>query len=143
MKNKQTTNLLMEGLIKEKNFSRFLESNKEHFINLTVRDYMNYIIHDKNLDPIEIIRKSNIERSYFYQIANGRRVPSRDKMIQLAIGMKLDIDETQKLLKIGNKTSLYPKVKRDAAIIFCIKNNFDLIKTQEFLDELKMISLGE
>lgn len=143
MENKYNTNKLMEKLLAEGDFSRFLKLNDKKFINVTLKEYINSLLQKKALKPVDIIKKSNIERSYLYQIINGRRLPSRDKIIQLAIAIELNIDETQRFLKVGNKALLYPKVKRDAAIIFCIKNNYDLVKIQEFLHALNMLPLGD
>ncbi len=52
--------------------------------------------------------------------------------------MGLDIPETQRLLRLASRGNLYPKIKRDSVIIFCLKNNYDIYKTDEIL-----ISLGQ
>lgn len=50
----------------------------------------------------------NMEKSYFYQILKGRRAPGLDFLIKLAFVLKLNLDETQRLLKIANRQPLYP-----------------------------------
>jgi hypothetical protein len=50
--------------------------------------------------------------------------------------MRLDVNETQRLLRIAKKGELYPRVQRDAAIIFCIQNRYSLIDTNELLESL-------
>jgi transcriptional regulator with XRE-family HTH domain len=92
--------------------------------------------------PEQIIKRSGIERTYGHQLFNGRRKPSRDKVIQLAIGLKLSFEETQKLLQIAQKSTLYPKIKRDAAIIHCIRYHKDIYETQAALEALGLTPLS-
>lgn len=133
---KFNTDMLMENLISEENFSEFLVENQEQFIDINMSEYILFLIKDKSINVNNIIKKSNIESSYFYQILKGRRIPRRKKIIQLAIGMELNINESQMLLRLGDRCLLYPRVKKDAAIIYCINNKFSLIETYRFLNEL-------
>ena len=45
-------------------------------------------------------------RNYAYQLFNGTRKPSRDKVIQLAFGFGLSVDDTQELLKVARQAPL-------------------------------------
>jgi hypothetical protein len=63
-------------------------------------------------------------------------------VIQLAFGLDLDLDGAQKLLKIAQKSPLYPKIKRDAAIIYCLQHGKDILDTQAVLHELGLTLLG-
>ena len=74
---------------------------------------------------------------------NGTRRPSRDKAIQLAFGFGLDVEETQGLLRAADKSVLYPRIKRDAAIIFAISRKMSLTETQIFPMSLGMSIIGE
>lgn len=93
--------------------------------------------------PEQVIKRAAIERTYGHQLFNGTRKPSRDKVIQLAFGLGLGLDDTQKLLQIAHKSALYPKLKRDAAIMHCLENNKDLLDTQSLLQSLGLTLLGE
>jgi hypothetical protein len=93
--------------------------------------------------PEQVIKRAAIERTYGHQLFNGTRKPSRDKVIQLAFGLGLDLDGTQKLLRIARKNALYPKIKRDAAILYCIENQKDILDTQYLLQTLGLTLLGE
>jgi hypothetical protein len=92
--------------------------------------------------PERVIKLASIERTYGHQLFNGTRKPSRDKVIQLAFGFGLDVDETQELLKIAQKSLLYPKIKRDAVILYCLNNHKSIIQTQSVLETLGVILLG-
>jgi transcriptional regulator with XRE-family HTH domain len=92
--------------------------------------------------PEQVIKRSGIERTYGHQLFNGTRNPSRDKVIQLAFGLELDVDGTQNLLKAAHMNSLYPKIKRDAVILYCIENKKDFFETQSALQTLDLTLLG-
>ena len=61
--------------------------------------------------PAQVIERSQIERTYGHQLFNGTRRPSRDKVLQLALGLGLSVDETQRLLRAAGKSPLYPRLK--------------------------------
>ena len=90
-----------------------------------------------------MIQQAQIDRTYGYQLFNGTRRPSRDKVLQLALGMGLSLEETQHLLQAAGRSPLYPRLKRDAVLIFCLKNGYDLMETQEMLGKYDITLLGE
>ena len=87
-------------------------------------DYLEALLAKKNMSKSILINKANLHRTYAYQIFNGTKIPSRNKVIQLALAMQLDIRETNNLLSLSNNGYLYPKVKFDAAILLALKNKF-------------------
>ena len=87
-------------------------------------------------------QSAQLDRVYGHQIFTGRYHPSRDKVIQLAFGFGLDEAEAQTLLKVARKPELYPKVERDAAILYCLHGGKTLIETQILLSELGLVLLG-
>ncbi len=89
-----------------------------------------------DITPRDIVTKTNISQSHVYQIISGKRGAGRDKLIELALALGLDLNETQLLLTLGQSGTLYPKVRRDAAIICCIKEHMDLYETNECLKKI-------
>lgn len=89
-----------------------------------------------------MIQRANIERGYGHQIFRGIREPSRDKVLQLAFGFGLNVPEAQRLLRAAEKSPLYPRLKRDAAILFCINRGESLVQMQLLLSELGLSPLG-
>ena len=89
-----------------------------------------------------VIERAGIDRAVGDQLFSGRRKPSRDRVIQLAFGFGLDVEETQQLLKIARHTFLYPKIKRDAAIIYCLARNMGLAETQNVLADFDLQTLS-
>lgn len=96
--------------------------------------YLQALMESKKLKRNEIIAKTNIQRNYAYQIFDGSKHPGRDKVLQIAIAMHLDLHQTNNLLALSNNGSLYAKVKQDAILIYAIHHHYDLMKTNELLD---------
>ena len=120
-----------------KNPKKFFSENNQ-FIEFNFPIMLNKNIIDMGLSKTELIKQTNIEKSYFYQILNGRRNPCRDKLLKIAVVMKLSINETQILLIAADKSILYPKRKRDAAIMCCMNKKYNLHETQIFLHEMEI-----
>ena len=106
------------------------------------QEYITELCRRRNEAPERVIGRANIENSFGHQIFSGRRKPSRDTVIQLAFGFEADVDTAQALLKYAGKSQLYPRVKRDAAIIYCLHNHISLIKTQMILHDLALPLIG-
>jgi hypothetical protein len=136
------TSTLIRDLFNSPTFTNFLEKNPIEFEMPKFHEYISALCNYSGSIPEKVILQSAIERTYGHQLFNGTRKPSRDKIIQLAFGLKLSVDETQKLLQIGKKSPLYPKIKRDAAILYCIINHKDVYETQGMLEALGLTLLG-
>lgn len=137
-----TTSSLVEQLIKSKNFQEVIDRNAEAFEEQPISEYLSKLCKERGLVAEHVIIKSQIDRTYGHQIFNGTRVPSRDKLIQIALGMELSLDETQLMLITANKGILYVKCKRDAAIIFGITHKFSVMELQELLESAGLPLLG-
>ncbi|MDE7243711.1 MAG: hypothetical protein K2O18_07025 [Oscillospiraceae bacterium] len=70
-----------------------------------------------------------MEKGYVCQIFSGRKHPSRDKLIALAFGLRLNAMETQRLLKVGGYSELYGRIARDALILIDILRGLDIVQT--------------
>lgn len=105
--------------------------------------YISTLCKQRHLVPEHIIKRAAIERTYGHQLFNGRRKPSRDKVIQLAFGFEMDIEETQTLLQIAQKSVLYPKIKRDTVILHCIEKRMNIYEAQSTLQEFDLMLLGD
>ncbi len=105
-------------------------------------DYITGMCRDQNETREHVIKRSGINRTYGHQLFNGTRKPSRDKVIQLAFGFGLDVAQTQQLLKAAQESPLYPRIKRDAAILYCIMHRLDFSKTQKLLGRFHLQTLG-
>ena len=55
--------------------------------------------------------------------------------------LRLSLKETQRLLAVGGCGALYPRVRRDAAVIFALNQHMTLLETEELLSSLPERSL--
>ena len=79
------------------------------------------------------VRRSELDPTFAYQIISGQRRGSRDKLLQLARGMRLGLDETNELLERGGVSALRPYARRDIVIAFCIVRNMDVARLDAML----------
>ena len=63
-------------------------------------------------------------------------------MLQLALGLGLSVDETQRLLRAAAKSQLYPRLKRDAVILYGIQKKLPILAVQESLTKYALTLLG-
>lgn len=129
---KKTTDLLNE-LKNSNNIDNYLKDNEKIIINNSISEHLCKIFEERSLSKTEIIRKSDINEIYAYQILSGKRIPSRDKTICLCIGANFTVEDTNKTLKIGGYAPLYPKSQRDSIIIYGIHNNYTIWQINEDL----------
>jgi hypothetical protein len=142
MEKKISTGDLLENLYKTGNIDEYLKKMDMSDIP-SFSDYVRELSKSRSETPQHIIKRSGIERTYGHQIFNGTRKPSRDKVIQLAIGFGLNAEETQSMLKIAGKNELYPRIKRDALLLYCITHGMGFNETQNALKDFILKPLGE
>lgn len=108
----------------------------EDYSKIELSPYLKEQMKEHHLKPKDLIVRLNMEKSYLYQILKGRRVPSRDFLIRFAVLIRLNVDETQRLLSIAGRQPLYPRNRGDAAIIYAITHRMSLEEYQDFIDTL-------
>ena len=128
-----TTTLMLNELKDEKDIESFIQRNEQAFYNKSISDHMEGLLKKYGISKNDLILRADIERGYGYQILRGVRGAKRDKYIRLALGIGLDLEDTQHMLMIAKQGILYPKVMRDALLIFCINNKYDIHTVQSML----------
>jgi hypothetical protein len=139
---KPTANLLSE-LMASDSFDSYYSSNQEHMGEISLQAYLSGLCKAKGILPGEVIRRANIDRIYGHQIMTGQRKPTREYILRIAPALRLSVEECQRLLSVSKNSRLYPRVPRDAAILYCLHNGYDYKQTQELLHGLGMTVLGE
>lgn len=102
---------------------------------------INEHLEHKKMKKSDLIKKTSLDRNYTYQIFSGERTPGKDKVLQLCLALNLSLEETNRLLALSGNAPLYVKVKRDAVIMFAIKENYSVLKTNELLFEHQLEAL--
>ena len=94
------------------------------------------LLEKAGLSAPEWMTAADVSKSYGYQILRGERVPGRDILLRTALTLRLTLKETQRLLTIGGCASLYPRVRRDAAVIFALNRRMTLMEAEDLLASL-------
>ena len=132
----KSTGELFTELKKEKNLRDWRTNNRAEFV-MSLSEYLEKILADKNLTKQEVIERSGLNREYVYHIFSGiRKNPSRPKVLALAIAMGLNLDEVQYLLRYARHGVLYPRNQWDAVIISAVEQNLSVMQTNELLNSL-------
>lgn len=135
---KKTTCELLELLKNTANIETYMDTSSEDLIEkIPLSDYLNTLIEERGLKKSTIINQSGLDRSYAYQIFDGQRMPTRDKVLALCLSMKLGSKETQQLLKYTGYPLLYAKFKQDSIILFGLEHALSVLEVNELLYELK------
>lgn len=87
----------------------------------------------KGMKPGNLVGKIALSKTYIYAMANGEKVPSKDAVIKVALGLGSTVEETNVLLKLSGNKELYPKIDEDAVIEFGIQNQWDVFEIEELL----------
>lgn len=114
------TELLLEDLKVHEDYEEFLKTHKDALGQEDFKIALRLKMFECGDDLNVIFQRGQLKQSYAYQILNGQRAPTRDKIIQFAFGMKLGLEETNALLSTATKEPLYAKRPRDAAIIHAL-----------------------
>ncbi len=102
----------------------------------TLSEFLCRMLEKKNLKRSRVVRMADLNETFGYQIFTGARNPSRDKVLQIAFAMALTLRETNRALRAAGVSSLNPKCRRDAIVIFCIDQGCSLQKVNEELYRL-------
>lgn len=116
------TEELLKNLLKSNNIEKYIKENEEHFIDLTISQFLSEYISAKGLKKSTVIKNAEISEIFGFQVLSGTRNPSRNTLLSLCISSKMTLDEVQATLKIAEFAPLYPKSKRDSVIILGITN---------------------
>ena len=93
------------------------------------------LLDSKGMRRVDVVHAAQLNETFGYQIFKGQRKPSRNKVLQLALAMRLNLKETDRLLQAASVSTLYCKDRRDAIIIYCIEHGGTLAETNESLYE--------
>lgn len=144
MENKKSTDELKKILKASKTYDDFFEDEKEELIFKSISEYIKIIMSNKKIKATQLIRKSNLDKGYTYQIIRGdKKHPSRDAVLSLAFGLGLNSSETDKLLRIAEYDALYVRRPRDGIIMHCLDNGVSITDANLMLSEKEQEPIGK
>lgn len=138
---KDTVELLKE-LKNYSDFNKFLNNNNEEITKKELSKCLTQLLEKHNIKKSEAVKRSEINEIYAYQIFAGSRIPERNKLLCIAIGMGLDLNEVQTLLKTTGYAPLYVKIPFDCAVAFGIYQKKNLLEINRLLYDYGLETLG-
>lgn len=139
---KKTTDDLRQELMSQANLETYLSDNRSCFMEQGIWDLLESLRARCGLPKAEIARRSGMSEVYLHQVFSGRRNPSRDRLLALCVGMGASLEETQQMLRQAGYAQLYPKLRRDAIIIYGLLHcqNLGRINDTLFTENEKALS---
>ena len=137
-----TTDRLISELTKTDNIEAFLRAHEGELVVSSFAEYITQLCKQKKTTVSKVLDKADIGVSFGYALFKGVRKPSRDTVIKLAIAFGLNLDDAQKLLSAAGFGGLYPKIKRDAVIIYALQRGYSLFQIQDELSRQQLAELG-
>ena len=128
------TEEVLQELLDAPSLDEFIGAHE--FPAVTLPEFLERMLEKKGLKRSRVVRMADLNETFGYQIFTGARNPSRDKVLQIAFAMALSLRETNRALMAAGASSLDPKCRRDAIIIFCIDQGCSLQKVNEELYRL-------
>lgn len=132
---KRTNDLMEELSGQDTDLDRYFEENPTSFINVDIKEFWKNAVDTSSKTKSDIINKADMSYCYFYDVINGRKIPSKDKIIRIVLAMNLSLDDCQEALKISGKSALYPRIKRDSILIYAINKGYSIYQTNDLLAE--------
>lgn len=130
---RKNTDGLQQELMASSDLDAFLAKNQEYFSTDSVPALLNRLLEKKGLTKAAVAKQSSMSEIYLYQILAGRRNPSRNRILCLGFGLGASLDETQELLKLCGHAQLYPRVRRDAIIIYALAHQMTIYEVNDRL----------
>ena len=138
----KSTEELKSDLHQASGLEGFLVDNQKDFRRYTLAEYLNHLLAEKHLSTMDVVRDSSLERLYAYHIFAGRkRNPSRNKVISLALAMKLTPEETQYLLYYAGAEHLYVRNPRDSILWYALDHHMSVVDTNIMLQKMSELPL--
>lgn len=132
---KKSTEELLSLIQKASDIEYYIKENESEMLSLSLDVYLSKLLEEKNLKIADVMAKSE-QGDYIYKVFKNQRKASRDILISIAIGMGLDINQAQKLLRISKNARLDPREKRDSVIIYAITNNISVCGLNDILYDI-------
>ena len=90
--------------------------------------HLQQLINKKGLKNSEVYAAANISKQYFSKLLKGRVKPSKEKVLALAVGLRLNLDETIDFLRIAGY-ALSPISQTDKIVEYFIEHeDYNVLK---------------
>lgn len=128
------TEELLERLLAAQTPEAYLDQDLT--IDRELPDYLHELLAAKGLKRADVVRASGLNGTFVYDVFAGKSRLGRDHALMLAFGLGCDLRETQRLLRLDGVSELWPKLRRDAVIIWCVEHGFTRSRADDELYRL-------
>ena len=105
-----------------------LEAALKNIYKESFEKHLQQLINKKGLKNSEVYAAANISKQYFSKLLKGQVKPSKDKMLALAVGLRLNMDEVVDFLRIAGY-ALSPISQTDTVVEYFIrKQEYNVLK---------------
>lgn len=105
-----------------------LEAALKNIYKESFEKHLQQLINKKGLKNSEVYAAANISKQYFSKLLKGQVKPSKDKMLALAVGLRLNMDEVVDFLRIAGY-ALSPISQTDTVVEYFIrKQEYNALK---------------
>lgn len=133
---------LTDELLKETQSPESLEDALKQIYTDSFEKHLQQLINKKGLKNSQVYAAANISKQYFSKLLKGKVKPSKEKMLALAIGLHLNLDETIDFLGIAGY-ALSPISQRDKIVeYFILHEDYNVLKIDIVLFDYGLDSLS-
>jgi transcriptional regulator with XRE-family HTH domain len=86
-----------------------------------IGDYLYDLLEEKRKKVADLNLRAGIKKEYWHKVTNGKILPSKEKLLCLALILKLTIEETEKLLRVAGYSLAEDITVSEAIIGYFIK----------------------
>ncbi|MBQ7433080.1 MAG: macro domain-containing protein [Lachnospiraceae bacterium] len=123
-----TASTPMSGVIPAFEKKNSLDDVLKNIYTDSFEKHLQQLIHKKGFKNSEVYAAANISKQYFSKLLKGKVKPSKEKVLALAVGLRLNLDETVDFLRIAGY-ALSPISQTDAVVEYFIQHqDYNVIK---------------
>lgn len=124
-------------------FQSFYQENKEFIVDQSLSQLLEQLLQQTGISKAKAIKNAEMSEVYGYHIFAGSRIPERGKVLALAIGMGLKLEQVQQLLRTAGYSALYVKRPFDSIVLYGILKKMSVAEINELLYDYGMETLGQ
>lgn len=137
------TSEIVEQLQLSPDFQSFYQENKDYMVDKSLSELLEQLLEQSGISKSTAIKNAEMSEVYGYHIFSGKRLPERGKVLALAIGMELNLEQVQQLLKTAGYSTLYVKRPFDSIVIYGICKKMTVAQINELLYDYGLETLGQ
>ena len=131
---KTTTSQLLTKIRQSSSFRGALEVY-EQADKITFSEYLYGLMEQRGLSAVDMIERTSINRSYFYAVLAGQKIPLKNMILRISLTLRCTLTETNRLLRLAGLSALYPRVRRDAVLIYAVENKATMQEANLLLEQ--------